>query len=253
MNEYYVYAYLDPRKNGNFSYGEKYFFNYEPFYIGKGKNKRLFKHISCDLKRGYNAYKDNKIKKIISLKMNPIIVKIAECLSEEEAFIIEIDAIKVIGRKYENGPLTNIYDGGYGSSKSEETKMKISETKKRKYANGECIHPLLGTKWSEETRGKILKRRKEKPIVWNNEQKIRLKKIRCENKNKTQTEYWEVTSPEGKMKVIYGLGEFCRNNNLQQAHMFSVSTGSRKHHKGWKCRKVNPTLFCQVECQNTPI
>jgi len=36
MNNYYVYALLDPRKNGPFKF-DNIVFDYEPFYIGKGK------------------------------------------------------------------------------------------------------------------------------------------------------------------------------------------------------------------------
>ena len=37
---HYVYAYLDPRKPGKYSYkGLNVSFLYEPFYIGKGKNR----------------------------------------------------------------------------------------------------------------------------------------------------------------------------------------------------------------------
>lgn len=43
-NEYYVYAYLDPRKPGLYVYGN-YKFDYLPFYIGFGKLDRLNRHL----------------------------------------------------------------------------------------------------------------------------------------------------------------------------------------------------------------
>lgn len=39
--------------------------------------------------------------------------------------------------------------------------------------------------------------------------------------------------PSGNSIEIYNLSEFCRENNLRQSHMTSVSTGARRHHKGW--------------------
>jgi len=60
---YYIYAYLDPRKPGLYKYGE-YEFSYEPFYIGKGKDNRLYDHLERNhLARGTNSLKDNIIKK----------------------------------------------------------------------------------------------------------------------------------------------------------------------------------------------
>jgi hypothetical protein len=35
VKKYYVYAFLDKSKPGNFNYGDLKF-DYEPFYIGKG-------------------------------------------------------------------------------------------------------------------------------------------------------------------------------------------------------------------------
>ena len=40
--------------------------------------------------------------------------------------------------------------------------------------------------------------------------------------------------PDGNIHDVYNLSKFCRENNLSQGHMSSVSSGLRSHHKGWK-------------------
>ena len=44
MNNFYTYIYLDSRKSGNYVYGE-YVFNFEPFYVGKGKYEQYTSHL----------------------------------------------------------------------------------------------------------------------------------------------------------------------------------------------------------------
>lgn len=114
-NIYYVYVYLDPRKPGKYIYGN-YKFNYEPFYIGKGKDKR----ITCHLfeKNSNNKLKFNKIQKIKrESKKGVIISKLKSNLLENDAFILETNLILNIGRiDLKTGPLTNLTDGGEGSS-----------------------------------------------------------------------------------------------------------------------------------------
>ena len=103
LNRFYTYAYL--REDGT------------PYYIGKGKEDRVYKiH-----QKGISVPKDKS--RIIFLKQN---------LTEEEAFKHEIYMIAVFGRKdLGTGILRNRSDGGEGPSgviRSEEYKKKKSES-----------------------------------------------------------------------------------------------------------------------------
>ena len=138
MNNSYVYVYLDPRKPGQFLY-EKYTFNFEPFYIGVGQNKRIYDHLAesynkNESKQSRNKLKCNKIRKIKrETNKDPIIFKLKEDISLEEALLIENILIISIGRiDLHTGPLTNLTNGGIGSKGrilSDETKKKISQKK----------------------------------------------------------------------------------------------------------------------------
>jgi predicted XRE-type DNA-binding protein len=122
LNKFYVYIYLDPRKLGKYKYGE-YEFDYEPFYIGKGKGNR-WKEIS-----GRNNHFKRIINKIIKVGLEPIVIKLKESLNEKQSFILENKIISLIGRKkLKNGPLINFTDGGEGPSgykHTEEIKKKL--------------------------------------------------------------------------------------------------------------------------------
>jgi len=127
MNNFYIYIYLDPRKKENYSYGS-YKFEYEPFYVGKGKDERW-----KDTNRR-NKYFKHKINKIKENGLEPIVVKIKEDLTEENSFILESKLISLIGREDLNkGTLINFTNGGEGSIGhvvSEESRKLMSEKKK---------------------------------------------------------------------------------------------------------------------------
>jgi len=127
---YYTYAYLREDKT--------------PYYIGKGKGDRIY-----STNRIIKPPKDKS--RIIFLKKN---------LTEEEAFRHEIYMIDVFGRKdLGTGILYNMTDGGEGSSgwvPSEETRKKLSERQK-----GEKNHNY-GKTASEETKIKMSVSRKGK-------------------------------------------------------------------------------------------
>lgn len=106
--EYYVYVYLDPRNKGKFKYGD-YEFDYEPFYVGKGKGKRYLKHLLENEETTANIFKYRLINKVRGSGLEPIIIKVKEDLGEIDAYEIESSLIEIIGRRCNNeGSLTNI-------------------------------------------------------------------------------------------------------------------------------------------------
>ncbi len=135
--------YFDPRKKGPFTYGE-YTFDYEPFYVGKGKSNQYLTHLKEAQNNkliSFNKHKFYKIKQILKLDVEPIILKVEENLIEQDALDLEIWLIWSIGRNdLKLGPLTNMTDGGEGS-----TGHDISAEK----------HPMWGKRHSNETLQKI--------------------------------------------------------------------------------------------------
>jgi group I intron endonuclease len=111
-NNFYVYLHI--RKD-----------NGEPFYVGKGKNNRVYD------KKDRNSW----WKKIVK-KYNYDIIFLQKNLTEKEAFDLEKYWIKRIGRRdLELGTLVNLSDGGEGNSgwaPSEETRKKIGNSNKNK-------------------------------------------------------------------------------------------------------------------------
>jgi hypothetical protein len=178
--DYYVYVYLDVRKAGNFRYDE-FCFDYEPFYIGKGRNRRYRNHLLKVKSGNYsNLPKFNTIKEILEIGKEPIIIKYKQNLSEEESFELEKIMIEKIGRRDLNkGPLRNLSDGGEGNGNrnfTEEHRKNLSISKKgivtenlKNHLNN--LHRklkgnkhTLGLKFSQETKDKMIAAR-IKPIL----------------------------------------------------------------------------------------
>jgi hypothetical protein len=89
----YVYVYMNPLKKLNDNIildisGEKFVFDYEPFYIGKGKGDRMFQHLK-ENKRDINDNKKEIIKNIQNQGYEPIIKIIKNELTEYESFTLE--------------------------------------------------------------------------------------------------------------------------------------------------------------------
>jgi hypothetical protein len=119
------------------------------------------------------------------------------------------------------------------------------------------INYNTGRKDNEETRLKKSLSRLGKPSnqkgnKWTSEQKENLKKIRSvtkyvrtpeENKqiSERQKKLYEITCPDGKVIVVRGLVEFCKENNLNRGTMCLLANGKKKkvdNHKGFKIKFI---------------
>jgi hypothetical protein len=109
----------------------------------------------------------------------------------------------------------------------------------------------LGVFPSEETRKKLSESHKGR-TAWNKGMCVSdevKEKIRQKNKGRKQTEEhkfkrtlklareFTLVDPYGRIVTGKNVSQFCRDNNLSSAHIFSVISGKRNHHKGWTIYK----------------
>jgi group I intron endonuclease len=74
---------------------------------------------------------------------------------------------------------------------------------------------------------------KNKTDVYSDETLAKLKKPKTEkHKNKLKKQY-SFVSPNGEKVSVFGLTEFCKNNNLNKGAMSEVWSGKRNVYKGW--------------------
>lgn len=163
--KYYVYAYRAPIDIEINSISKTIPQN-EYFYIGKGKGRRKFDHLTEKTEKVANHLKHGVIQKIYKIGETPIIDILEE--SDDEIYILnrEIFYIKKYGKLIDNlGYLTNLTDGGHGTSghkHSDEIKQHWSKIRKgRSAANKGTKRPGVGGRpkgipWSSETREKIM-------------------------------------------------------------------------------------------------
>ena len=260
-NIFYVYVYLDPRKKGPFMYG-KYTFDYEPFYVGKGKKEQYISHLNqalnenIDILKVDNMFKFRKIRKILNQKLKPIIVKYKQYLSEELSLDLEIKLISLIGRNdLGKGPLTNLTDGGEGFTglwtsrarkKSSESHKGIKPSKETILKRSKSLTGLRRTneqkrKMSESHKGNFIG--KDNPFFGKTHSKEVKDKISKKNKGKIRTDevkrklseaaklnsysakIYKIIFTNKSEKIIYNLSKFCRDNKYSIDVFWNIVSG----------------------------
>lgn len=211
---YYVYAYLDPRKPINLNAG-KFTFNFEPFYIGKGKNGRLFTHLSDT--RSKNSLKRQQISRIREAGLEPIVVKLAEGLEEDEALTLEKAVIAEVGTKWcvkgvKPGPLCNMTSGGDGYSLSTEQKLWLSQENR-----GEN-NPMFGKSHKEHSKAKISEYRKT--FQHSEETKAKYKESR-KNGNNNNAKRWIIVLPTEEQLKVFDLVGYCKENGFSYGALYN--------------------------------
>lgn len=245
---YYVYHLVNPTTG-------------MPFYVGKGKNRRCYQHLSDTMKTTRNKRLTGHIIKLRTKGIEPVILKVQENMTEKYAYDLEELEIRKYGRigYDEGGILFNFYLANkpapkygelnpfYGRTHSEETKKIMSEKHKGKTHSKEAREKISkthkGVPKSEEHRRKIGDKSRGRRHTEESKAKLRAAALQEDALRKNieaKQKEWIVITPEGEELEVVNLSDFCKERGLDRSKMYLVAAGERNHHKKYKCRKKYP-------------
>lgn len=228
MKKHCIYAFID--------------ISGKPFYVGKTYNikKRMQEHW-YEIRYGSMLPKYNKLRKLLKENEDKKINDFYIILEDDiESDISDEREIFWIAKLREDGyNLKNLTDGGEGgistipglseklskihtgSKRSEQAKMRMSESRK-------------GMKFSEEHKNNLSIARKKRITTIETRQKASKT-----SKGKINIKIYKLISPDGmEHTTSNGLTVFCEEHNLNLPNLMKVLKGERRHSKGWKIEKI---------------
>ncbi len=274
---FYVYAYLDPLKPGRFLTSNISFL-FEPFYIGKGKNKRAYCHTTKG-ELNKNTHKSYRIKSIISQGQDPFVILLYKDIVDEQiALELETSLISELGTRSlicggHFGPLTNQKLEGQNAAyslesrqkmsnsaksrprkpHSEETKAKMRESSKKysEIRSLRCTQQFKGKKLSKQRcdglsalhKGKTISAEHRASISKYAKERIRTPE-ECKQISLRQNKSYEIlVENTGHIIVVDDLNAWCQEQSIKYNTIFGTYY-RQKFHKGFKIiKKYGGTHF----------
>jgi hypothetical protein len=245
---YYVYHLVNPTTG-------------MPFYVGKGKNRRCYQHLSDTMKTSRNKRLTGHILKLRAKGIEPVILKVQENMTEKYAYDLEELEIRKYGRigYDEGGILFNFYlankpvpkygelNSFYGRTHSEDTKKLIGDKNRGRKCSEKnkklTSERFKGVPKSEEQRRKMGEKARGRRHTEESKAKLRAAALQEDALRKNieaKQKEWIVITPEGEELEVVNLSDFCKERGLNRYKMYSVAAGERNHHKHYKCRKKYP-------------
>ena len=200
------------------------------FYVGKGKDRRMFIHEHRarrgHAEKGENPKLRNKIKSIWTKGGMVIHKQIFSTDSDVQAYEKEIERIKELG-------LQNLCNLRIYQMTPEEAYQRASQK-------------MLGHHTSVETREKIRKTLSGHRVSTETRQKMRIKKLGKKNpcaeskrlsialSRRPENGFPQMKSPTGEVHIINILTDFCNQHGLRLSSISDVIHKRRKSHRGWR-------------------
>jgi group I intron endonuclease len=193
------------------------------FYIGQAQNfAERFSNHRIALRKGNheNRHLQNAFNKYGEVYFTfHIVMRVKEeFLDRYEQW--QLDQHWETGRLYNLSPTAGSNRGYEWTDEQRETLSQAMKGLKRSEEHCQRISETLkGRKYSEEHCQNI---------------------SRAKIGNQVGAKRWEISNPgSDEWYEIFNLAKFCREHKLDSGAMVKVALGERKHHKGYRCRRLN--------------